>query len=72
MKQFNYPDKSAYWLAAQMKKFRARTEETAYSEMNAYADHDRREVVRQIDWDAYDKVISQLEFTYLQRKKYGR
>lgn len=55
-----------------MKKFRAKTEEIALSELNPYAEADRREVVRQIDWAAFSEVISQLEFTYDHRKKYGR
>lgn len=67
---FNYPKKTAYKLAQQMKKFLARTEETAHSKVNNQADHDRTEVVRQIDWQAFNKVIEQLEFCYKHDKKY--
>lgn len=70
MKNFNYPTKSAYKLATQMKHFRARTEEIAYSEINNNAENDRKEVVRQIDWTAFNEVIAQLEFCYNQQKKY--
>ena len=72
MKPFNYPDASAKKLANQLKKFRARTEETAYSETNPHADNDRKEVVRQINWSIYSELIQQLEFTYDARKKHGR
>lgn len=72
MKQFNYPKKSAYALAVAMKRFRAKTEETAHSEYNYRAEQDRIEVVRQIDWSAFNEVIKQLEFEYLQLKKYKR
>lgn len=72
MKNFNYPDKTAKKLSNLMKKFRAQTEETAYSELNPFADQDRKEVVRQIDWRSFDEVVKQLSFTYDQRKKYGR
>lgn len=71
-KNWNYPDGTAKSLANQLKKFRARTEETAYSEINPYADNDRKEVVRQIDWGMFNSVIQQLEFIYDARKKYGR
>lgn len=70
MKSFDYPKKAAYKLAVDMQKFLARTEETAHSEINPRADQDRAEVVRQIDWAAFNKVIKQLSFCYLQDKKY--
>lgn len=69
-RSFNHPKKSAYKLAQQMKQFLTRTEETAYSETNPQADHDRTEVVRQIDWQAFNKIIEQLEFCYKHDKKY--
>ena len=55
-----------------LKKFRARTEQTSHSEINPHADMDRIEIVRRIDWHAYDELVKQLEFTYDQRKKHGR
>ncbi|UOF80761.1 hypothetical protein [Microviridae sp.] len=72
MKPFNYPDKTAKSLAVQLKKFRARTEKTAYSEVNPHAESDRIEVIKKVDWDAYNALIDQLEFTYDKRKQNGR
>jgi hypothetical protein len=72
MGTFNYPDKAAKSLASKMKSFRRKTEETATSEINPHAESDRSEVVRQIDWAKFDEIISQLEFVYDHRKKYGR
>lgn len=59
---FNYPKKEAFNLAKKMRQFRAKTEETASSEVNVNADQHRAEVVRQIDWTAFNDVINQLEF----------
>lgn len=69
-KNWHYPKETAYKIGEQLKNFRARTEETAFSEYNLNADHDRSEVVRQIDWAAFDKIIEQLQFNYLMDKKY--
>jgi hypothetical protein len=69
MKTWNYPAKSAFKLAQQMRKFRAQTEENALSETNPNADNDRREVVRQMDWYAFSQVIDYLEFTHLNTEK---
>lgn len=68
----NYPKGAAYKLAQQMRTFLARTEETAYSEINPRAEQDRVEVIRQIDWDAFSRVMDQLEFCYKMEKKYGK
>lgn len=65
---FNYPAKSAKGLAIKMRQFRAKTENTAYSELNPNADSDRVEVVRNIDWAAFDTIINQLEFVYNSKK----
>lgn len=67
MKPFNYPKKSAYQLAQKMREFLTKTEETAHSEINVNADSDRSEVVRQINWSAFNEVIRGLEFPYLHR-----
>lgn len=72
MAHFNYPKKAAYALAVSMRRFRAKTEEMAHSEYNHRCDEDRVEVVRQIDWKAFNEVIEQLEFSYLQLKKHKR
>ncbi len=72
MKAFNYPDITAKKLASQMRQFLAQTENTAHSEVNPYAENDRVEVVRSIDWSAFNTVIEQLEITYTHRKQYGR
>jgi len=69
MKNFNYPKKSAYKLAKQMSRFQVRTESVANSEINHDAENDRAELVSQIDWVAFNEVVRQLEFLYLQRKK---
>lgn len=61
---FNYPAKTAFSLAKKMRKFRAKTEATALSDLNHKAEDERCEVVRQIDWAAFNEVIKQLEFTY--------
>lgn len=71
-KPFNHPKKTAYKIAQDMKRLRARTEETAYSETNPEADQDRAEVVRQIDWNLFNEMIKQLEFAYLNDKKYKK
>lgn len=69
MKSFNYPKRVAFILGTKMKQFRARTEDHAYSEVNPYAEEHRVEVVRQIDWEAFDKVIKQLQFLHNQTIK---
>lgn len=69
MGNFNYPFRSAFKLAKQMRELRAKTEETAYSETNHQADLNRAELVRQIDWRMYQEVIDQLEFCYKQQLK---
>lgn len=72
MKHFNYPKKSAYMLGRDMRRFLHQTENTAYSELNNNADADRVEVIRQIDWAAFNQIVNQLEFSYLQQKKNKR
>lgn len=64
----NYPDKTAYMIAQKLRKFRAESEQFISSEINVNADEQMRNVVRQIDWKAYNDIINQLEFTYKQRK----
>lgn len=64
MTHFNNPAKEAFNLAAKLKEFRAKTEITAYSETNQNAEQERRDVVRQIDWAAFNEIVNQLEFTY--------
>lgn len=59
------PAKEAFNLAQKMRKFRQQTEETARNEENPNADRERAEVVRQIDWEAFNKVIEQLQFVYM-------
>lgn len=59
------PAKEAFNLAQKMRKFRNQTEETARSEENPNVDSERAEVVRQIDWEAFNKVIEQLQFVYM-------
>jgi len=65
--EFNWPITSALKLAAKMRDFRARTEETAHSEVNPNADDDRATVVSLIDWGKYDDVINQLEHAYIRK-----
>ena len=60
------PAKEAFNLAAKLKQFRAKTEETAET---FEAEIQRVEVVRQIDWAEFNKVIEQLEFTYKHKVK---
>ncbi len=64
MQTWNFPKKTAASLAKKMREFRARTEETATSEVNPNAEYHRVEVVRQIDWSAFDKLIDELEFCH--------
>lgn len=59
----------AWNLAQKMRKFRAQTEQTQYSETNPNVDQLRVEVVRQIDWAAFDKIIGHLEFCQLAARK---
>lgn len=61
MTNLHSPKKQAWQLAQQLRKFRAKTEETAPT---FNADAERMEVVREIDWTAYNSVIEQLEFLY--------
>jgi hypothetical protein len=60
----DYPFKSAYKLAQQMRKLRAETEQNCYSEYNPNADSQRAELVRVIDWAAFNEVINQLELLH--------
>lgn len=64
-KHLTNPAKEAFNLAMKMKKFRAMTEETARNEFNPNVDSERAEVVRQIDWNAFNEVVKQLQFVYM-------
>lgn len=66
---FNYPKKSAFALGAKMRAFLIQTENAATSEVNVNADHDRAEVVRQIDWGKFNDIINQLQYPYIQQQK---
>jgi len=58
----DYPIKQAAKLANDLKKFRAMSEQDIYSELNVNAQEQMREVVRQIDWTAFNTIINQLEY----------
>lgn len=65
----NYPDKKAYSLAKELRKFREASLLPVTSKINPRAQEQMNEVRRQIDWYAYNEIINQLEFTYKMRKK---
>jgi len=54
------PKLQAFKLANKLRKFRAQTEIEAANNK----DHERSEVVRVIDWYAYNELINQLELCF--------
>lgn len=60
----SFPINDAKRLAIQMRTFLAATEEHANTERNSRAEEQRCEVVRLIDWQAFNTVIEDLEFIH--------
>lgn len=67
--KYNYPQKHAYMLAQQLKRLRAKSEEYVHSEINPLADQQMRELVRVIDWSAFDSLVKQMELLYKTTKE---
>jgi len=70
MTNIDNPKKMAYQLGKRLSDFRKWSEDIITSESNPNANEDMREVVRQIDWNAYNDIINQLEFCHKQDKKH--